>query len=185
MDGTERTRASATVEDLRAFEGRAELVGGELIPMSPTGFQPSRAGLTIAASLREYERATRRGYAMPDNAAYIVSLPGRSSFSPDASFYVGPPTGGQFMDGAPLFAAEVRSEGDYGAAAEARLAAKRGEYFSAGTAVVWDVDVLREGVVRVYEASRPAEARVYRRGQRADAEPALPGWSLAVDDLLA
>jgi Uma2 family endonuclease len=122
---------------------------------------------------------------MPDNAAYIVSLPGRRSFSPDASFYVGPPTGGQFMEGAPLFAAEVRSEGDYGPAAEARLAAKRAEYFAAGTAVVWDVDVLREGTVRVCQSSRPNEPRICRRGQRADAEPALPGWSLAVDEVLA
>lgn len=78
MDGTERTRATATVDDLYEVHGRAELVGGELIPMSPTGFQPSRAGFTISASLREYERTTRRGYAMPDNAAYIVALPGWS-----------------------------------------------------------------------------------------------------------
>jgi Uma2 family endonuclease len=183
MDGTERTRATATVDDLYAFHGRAELVGGELIAVSPTGFRPSRAGLAISASLREHERTTRRGYAMPDNAAYLVELPGRRSFSPDASFYVGPPTGGKFMQGAPLFAAEVRSEGDYGAAAEKRLAAKREEYFAAGTRVVWDVDVLRDAAVRVYAADRPGEARVYRRGQRADAEPALPGWSLAVDDL--
>jgi len=184
MDGTERTRAAATVDDLYAFHGRAELVGEELIAMSPTGFQPSRAGLAISVSLREYERATHHGYAMPDNAAYLVELPGRRSFSPDASFYVGPPTAGKFMEGAPLFAAEVRSEGDYGPPAEKRIAAKRDEYFAAGTRVVWDVDVLRDGVVRVYEAQRPGEPRVYRRGQRAEAEPALPGWSMAVDDLL-
>ena len=184
MDGTSRTRAVATLADLYAFQGRAELVGGELIAMSATGFQPSRAGLTIAASLREYERATHRGYAMPDNAAYVVELPGRSSFSPDASFYVGPPTGAKFMQGAPLFAAEVRSEGDYGPAAELRIATKREEYFAAGTRVVWDVDVLREGIVRVYETERPHDPRTYRRGQRAEAEPALPGWSMAVDELL-
>jgi Uma2 family endonuclease len=151
--------------------------------MSPTGFHPARSGHVICASLREYERRSKRGYAMPDNAAYVVSLPDRQSFSPDASFYVGPPTGGKFMTGAPVFAAEVRSEGDYGPAAEKRMAKKRAEYFGAGTKVVWDVDVLHQGQILVYAADRPEEPRVYRRGETAEAEPALPGWNLAVDAL--
>jgi len=186
--GTARTSAErkpkrpATIADLYQVKGQAEIVGGKLIVMSPTGFLPSRSAHVICSSLREYERKTGRGYAMPDNAAYIVDLPNRRSFSPDASFYVGPPTGGKFMDGAPVFAAEVRSEGDYGPAAEKRLAAKRADYFAAGTQVVWDVDVLRERHVRVYQAGL-GEPRVYRRGERAEAEPALPGRTLAVDDL--
>lgn len=190
MDGTERPRAigeapgsPATVDDLYRVNGKAELVGGELIIMSPTGFQPSRAGGSVYRSLCEYEQRTRRGYALPDNAAYVVELPNRRSFSPDASFYVGPPTGGKFMNGAPVFAAEVRSEADYGPAAEKRIAAKRADYFAAGTRVVWDVDVLREELVRVYATERPDEPRVYRRGEAAEAEPALPGWSMPVDAL--
>ncbi len=177
-----KPKRSATVEDLYNVRGKAEIVNGKLSIMSPTGFFPSRASLAICANLREYERMTHRGYTMPDNAAYVVDLPNRRSFSPDASFYVGPPTGGKFMNGAPLFAAEVRSEGDYGPAAEKKMAAKRADYFAAGTQVVWDVDVLREGVVRVYPAG-VSEPRVYRRGDRAEAEPALPGWTMAVDDL--
>jgi len=63
------------------------------------------------------------------------------------------------------------------------MAAKRSDYFAAGTLVVWDVDVLREGAVRVYRATTPTEPALYRRGQGAEAEPALPGWSFPVDDL--
>ena len=171
------------MDDLYKVHGKAELVGGELIVISPTGFQPARARASICRSLLDYERNTRNGYALPGNAAYIVDLPNRHSFSPDASFYVGPPTGGKFMNGAPVFAAEVRSEGDYGPAAEKRIAAKRADYFAAGTLIVWDVDVLREEVVRVHAADRPDEPRIYRRGQMAEAEPAVPGWSMRVDDL--
>lgn len=40
-------------------------------------------------------------------------------------------------------AVQVRSEGDYGAAAGRELTAQREDYFAAGTLVVWDVDVLR------------------------------------------
>jgi len=68
-------------------------------------------------------------------------------------------------------------------AAERRLAAKRADYFAAGTLVVWDVDVLREGFVRVYRAADPLTPAVYHRGEYAEAEPAVPGWSMAVDDL--
>ena len=123
------------------------------------------------------------GYALPDNVGFLVRLPNRRSFSPDAAFTRQAPLTGKFIEGAPVFAAEVRSEDDYGPAAERAMAAKRADYFAAGTLVVWDVDVLREQRVRVYRADDPAIPTVYRRGDVADAEPALPGWSMPVDDL--
>ena len=49
--------------------------------------------------------------------------------------------------------------------------------------MVWDVDVLREELVRVYRAEAPDVPAVYRRGERAEAAPALPGWMFSVDDL--
>ena len=90
----------------------------------------------------------------------------------------------KFMQGAPVFAVEVRSENDYGPAAEREMAAKRADYFAAGTLVVWDVDLLSDDVVRAYrngDAERPAA--VYGRGQTAEAEPAVPGWTMLVDHL--
>jgi Uma2 family endonuclease len=178
-----QVRGAATIDELYRVEGKAEIVNGELVLMSPTGSAPGRAGGAIYRSLFAYEEKTGRGYAFPDNVGFIVNLPRRRSFSPDAAFYVGALTGGKFLDGAPVFAAEVRSEEDHGPAAEKRLAEKRADYFAAGTRVVWDVDVLRDEVVRSYAAERSEEARVLRRGDAADAEPALPGWSMRVDDL--
>ena len=49
--------------------------------------------------------------------------------------------------------------------------------------MVWDVDLLGADVVRVHRASDPDRPRVYRPGERAEAEPALPGWSMPVDEL--
>jgi Uma2 family endonuclease len=140
-------------------------------------------GGAIYRSLFAYEEKTGSGYAFPDNVGFVVNLANRRSFSPDASFYVGEPSEGKFLEGAPLFAAEVRSEDDYGPAAEKRLAAKRADYFAAGTRVVWDVDALRDEIVRSYVAERPEQPRLFRRREVADAEPALPGWSMPVDDL--
>ena len=179
------TNTEATIEDLYKIEGKAEIVNGEIVLMPPTGFLPSRASGEIFVSLRAYARRVGRGYAIPDNAAFIVNLPNRRSFSPDVAYYTGPPTGGKFMEGAPVFAVEVRSEGDYGPSMERSLAEKRADYFAAGTLVVWDVDVLRAEVVNVYRAEAQETPVVYLRGEVAEAEPAVPGWTMAVDDLFA
>jgi Uma2 family endonuclease len=179
------TNPKATIEDLYhvSEHGKAELVDGELIRMAPTGFLPSRAAGAIYVRLREYERHTQPGYALADNTGFIVNLPHRESFSPDAAFYIGQPTGMRFLDGAPIFAVEVRSEGDYGPAAEKALADKRADYFAAGTLVVWDVNLLSPDVIKVYRASDPDAPTIYRRGEIAEAEPALPGWRMSVDEL--
>jgi len=181
------TKARATIEDLYHVpeNGKAEIVNGELVRMPPTGGVPSRSGGKIYMSLYAYEQQTGSGYAFPDNAGFIVKLTNRDSFSPGAAFYVGALQGGKFLEGAPIFVVEVRSEGDYGAAAEREMAAKRRDYFAAGTQAVWDVDVLRDKVVRVYRVGEPDRAVVYRSGDVAEAEPALPGWSMPVDDILS
>ena len=90
---------------------------------------------------------------------------------------------GKFLEGAPVFAVEVRSDGDYGPAAEREMAAKRQDYFAAGTQVMWDVDVLRREVARVYRASDPDNPTVYSRDQIAEAEPGVAGWTMLVEDL--
>jgi Uma2 family endonuclease len=77
----------------------------------------------------------------------------------------------------------VRSEGDYGSKAEREMAKKRADYFAAGTKVVWDVDLQGDDVVRVYRAESPEIPTIYRRGETAEAEPAVPGWSFPVDEL--
>jgi Uma2 family endonuclease len=89
----------------------------------------------------------------------------------------------KFFATAPVFAAEVRSENDYGPLAEQEIAAKRDDYFAAGTLVVWDVDLLNEPTVRKYHAADPTNPIPFRRGETADAEPAVPGWRMPVDDL--
>jgi Uma2 family endonuclease len=176
-------KKQASIEDLYKVDGKAELVNGEIVLMPPTGDEPASAALAIAASLRGYAHRTGRGRAYADGVGFRVHLSHRESFSPDAAYHVGPRTGMRFLEGAPLFAVEVRSEGDYGPAAEQAMAQKRADYFACGTLVVWDVDLLGEDVVRVYRVSDPDRATVYRRGDIAEAEPAVPGWWMPVDDL--
>lgn len=174
----------ATIEDLYKISEKAELVNGEIILMPPTGEDPGYAGDEVYSSLRQYTRTEGVGRAVSDNKGFHVNLPHRKSFSPDAAYYITQRVGNmKFIEGAPLFAVEVRSDGDYGPKAERAMAAKRADYFAAGTLVVWDVDLLGEDVVNVYRASDPAQPTIYRRGEIAEAEPAVPGWTMPVDDL--
>jgi len=179
------TRTEATVEDLYKVpeNGKAEIVNGELVLMSPTGDQPSRAASNVYVSLRPVEQRYPNSRAYGDNTGFIVNLPNRKSFSPDVSFYVGPSAGMKFLQGAPVFAVEVRSEGDYGSVAELRIKQKIADYFLAGTKVVWDVDLLSDDVIKVYRADDPDNPTIYKRGDIAEAEPALPGWRMPVDEL--
>jgi Uma2 family endonuclease len=133
--------------------------------------------------LLAYEEETGQGYAFPDNVGFIVDLPNRQSFSPDAAYFFGSFNEEKFVAGAPDFAAEVRSPEDFGPAAEQAMAAKRADYFAAGTQVVWDVDMLRDKVIRVYRASAPEQPTIYAIGDTAEAEPAVPGWKMPVANL--
>jgi len=171
------------IERLYRTEGKAEIINGEVVKMPPTGFLPGRASSRIFRSLDDYEQQTSGGYAISDNVGFLVKLQTRNSFSPDAAFYVGPPTGGKFINGAPVFAAEVRSEWDYGKRAERKIAQKIADYFAAGTIVVWDVDVLRQEIIKVYRRDDPNNPEIYRRGEIAGAEPAVPGWRFPVDEM--
>ncbi|MDX1966809.1 MAG: hypothetical protein SFV23_06540 [Planctomycetaceae bacterium] len=83
----------------------------------------------------------------------------------------------KYYDGPPTVAVEVRSPGDYGPRADRRIAEKRGEDFSAGSLVVWDVDLHSQDVVRVYLSENSGVPTIHRPGQIAETEPAAPGWT--------
>jgi Uma2 family endonuclease len=177
----------ATIADLLKVEGKAELINGRIVHYMATGYRPSIISGRIFRRLADYAD-TAGGVAFPDNIGFAVPvLPsGRESFSPDASYYTGPAPKNpmRFVEGAPDFAVEVRSENDYGPAAEIEMAAKRADYFAAGTKVVWDVDPVA-GEVRVYRAGSPDTPTIYGRGQDSEADPAVPGWKVSVDWLMA
>jgi hypothetical protein len=133
---------AATLDDLYRVEGKAELIGGRIVEFMASGVTPSKVAFEIAISLRGYARQAGVGDAFPDGVDYALISPladGRQSFQPGASYDIGPPPRNlmRFIEGAPTFAVEVRGENDCGPAADAEIAAKRADYFEAGTRVVW------------------------------------------------
>ena len=182
------TQAKATLDDLHRVEGKAELISGRIVHLMPTGYKPNRVAGVIYRSLDDHAMAAGRGVAFTDNMGFAVPelSSGRQSFSPDSSYYIGPlpQDDMDFVEGPPTLAVEVRSKSDYGASAEAKMAAKLADYFEAGTKVVWDVDPEAQ-LIRSYRSPTPDRPTVFSAGQIADAEPAVPGWRLPVDRVFA
>jgi Uma2 family endonuclease len=180
--------ARATLDDLYRTSGKAELLGGRIVHFTATGRKPNRIAAQIVRSLDDYAMQTASGEAYTDTMGFVVEIlpSGRESFSPSASFFNGsfPKDSMRFISGAPTFAAEVRSESDYTPSSEAEMADKRIDYFQAGTQVVWDVDPIAE-CIHVYRSSDPDRPSTFRRGETADAEPAVPGWRVTVDSIFA
>jgi len=179
-----RSARKATVRDLHRVEGRAELINGRIVRMSSTGYRHGQIAQRTLLSVHMYAQATRKGKVYTGSVAFLAHLTHRGSFSPDVAYYTGPPPDDpmDFLPCVPDFAVEIRSKRESGPAGERRMKAKRLDYFTAGTKVVWDVDP-RNRTVSVYRAPAPQEATVYKVGQTAEAEPALPGWRLPVKDI--
>ena len=175
---------TATIDDLYRCEGKAELINGRIVEIMASGRRPGKLSLRIARLLDDYAAARGVGEAYGDGTGFAVSLlpSGRQSFTPDAAFFTGPfPANDmRFNVGAPDFAVEVRSENDDGDSAEEAMADKREDYFQAGTLVVWDVDPIAY-TITIYRRHQPPI--LLQRGQTADAEPAVPGWRITVDEV--
>ncbi len=89
----------------------------------------------------------------------------------------------KFLEGAPPFAVEIRSENDYAPSAEKLIAAKIEDHLAAGTTLVWDVALTALETIRAYSSDTPTQPRVFTRREVVDAEPTLPGWRFELDNL--
>ncbi len=171
-------------DQLMRIDGKAEIINGKIVHLMSTGKEPGFGALRIVISIDRYAFRTGVGRAVGDNVIFRVDLPNRKSFCADAAYIVAERDGNMgAVEGAPVFAVEVRSENDYGPASDRAIAQKIEDYFAAGTLAVWDVDLLSESVVTLFVPL--AEPQIFRRGETADAGAALPGWTMEMDEIFA
>src|SRR5205085_978300 len=161
--GDQRRQADGVSRQPRADRPRRQgLRGGQADVHSARGAAADPAGGLGAGRGQEGERQRAPGRRRRRGAGAVRATADRG------------PSPVRCVEGAPTLAAEVRSENDRGDAAEADMAAKRADYFAAGTSVVWDVDPVAE-TIDCYRAAAPTQPVRFRRGEIADAEPAVPG----------
>ena len=174
----------ATLDDLMREERQSELIDGRIVHVGPAGHLPGCVAGNVLFALYEHESEGTPGRVFSSQLVYVVPRlsSGRQTFSPDASFYAGPDPDNRMgpVLGPPTFAVEVRNQDDYDGGADQRYAEKRADCFEAGTLVVWDVDPLGRTITCYRPGQPPA---VFLAGGTADAEPAVPGWRIAVDDV--
>lgn len=158
--------------------GPAELVGGELIPMAPTGYLHGIVEAKLAHLLGDFVRTHQLGEVMTGEVGIYTRREPDTVRAADLIFIshqrLATVNSQNFLDVAPELVGEVLSPGDRWS----QVAEKLDEYFEIGVTSVWIADPRRKQVF-VYHA--PTQARRFTCEETLSDEKALPGFSVRVN----
>lgn len=191
MTANPQARLSVITEDelIRLdSEGKFfEVANGELVPMSPVGYEHSELTFHVAKLLDSIVRDRKLGYVHPDNLIYVLARNEAEGLEiariPDVSFI----RRGRFpkdfdrkrpFPGAPNLAVEVISPSE----TETVTLAKVRDYLRYGSEEVW---VLFPDAQEVYQyrSSDPKTIHVYTSDDVIDTTALFPGLMLKTSDL--
>ena len=155
---------------------RFELIDGELVPMSPPGFDHGCIVLDIAAALREFVQFRKLGLVAVESG-FCVSHDPDTVRSPDVAFVRAeriPPGGVRaFFQGAPDLAVEVISPSDRAS----EVISKAQDWLQSGCIAVWVIDPETK-TVSVY-SNRP-QTLFLSAADTLTCEELLPGFRLPI-----
>lgn len=173
---------SLTLEDLEKMqqqypEYRMELVQGNIIVMSPSGYESDEVAATMVSQLYNWVKPRKLGRVAASSAGF--RLPNENLRAPDASFVLAERlrrSPKSFAQLAPDLTVEVKSPSDN----LEDLRAKIQEFLSLGTKVgiLLNPD---EQIVEVYNFGQ--EARILYNVDILTVPELLPGWEVPVSDL--
>ena len=175
-----------TIKDLERLQAqnpdyRMELVGGEIIVMSPSGLESDEVAAEIVRLLGNWVRPRRLGRVTASSAGFILPNADEDVRAPDASFIRAnrlKRTTQDYAQLVPDLMFEVKSKSD----SLAKLRQKIQDFLALGT----QVGVLVDPRTRTMEVYRPnSEKVVLRDGDILTVPELLPGWELAVADVWA
>ncbi|MGH2363700.1 MAG: Uma2 family endonuclease [Chloroflexota bacterium] len=160
-----------------------ELVDGEIVRLAPV-FDPHSATCSfIIAELVPFARRIG-GRVLDSSMGFMVGEDLQQLRCPDVSLVCSQRLhilrGTGFARGAPDLAVEVLSQGQHG---EAYARPKLGEYFAAGAAVVWFID-MRTRTLREYLAGQ-REFRLFSGDAAVALDALAPGFSCSVSSFFA
>ena len=177
---------SLTVKDLEKLQAahpdyQMELVGGEIIFMSPSGLESEEVGIEIAAQLRNWVRPRRLGRVSGSSSGFRLPNKDRDVRAPDVSFILAerlPSTTEDYAELVPDLMFEVKSKTD----SLAKLRQKIQEFLELGTQVGVLVDP-RTRSMEVYRLKR--DKVILSDGDVLEVPELLPGWELPVVEVWA
>lgn len=175
---------SLTVQDLQQVQSehpdwRMELVGGEIIVMSPSGYESEEVATRAASKLAVWVDEQRLGRVTGSNAGFI--LPNADVRAPDVSFVRADRlrrSPRSFAELAPDLMIEVKSPTD----SLTKLEAKILSFLALGTRVGILINP-DDRTVKVYRSEQ--ETVLLQDGELLTVSELLPGWEVAVSDLWA
>jgi Uma2 family endonuclease len=160
--------------------GPSALVQGELILMSPSGYDHGWIAGNIVGALRDFVKSKKLGRVSTAEAGFFISRNPDTVRAPDVAFVRAEriPPGGQkkFFDGPPDLAVEVLSPDDRSSDVNAKIY----DWLHAGCLQVWIVDPQNK-TVTVYRSRN--NVAVYTLGETLAADDILPGFSLPVAEI--
>jgi Uma2 family endonuclease len=177
---------SLTVKDLEKLQReypdyQMELVGGEIIFMSPSGLESEEVGIEIAAQLRNWVRPRRLGRVLGSSGGFRLPNEDGDIRAPDVSFILAkrlPRTTEDYAELVPDLMFEIKSKTDN----LTKLRQKIQEFLELGT----KVGVLVDPRTRTMEVYRPNQVMVVLGDQDLLEVPELlPGWQLPVVEIWA
>ncbi|MCG2683813.1 MAG: Uma2 family endonuclease [Planctomycetales bacterium] len=162
--------------------GRCELVRGDLMMMSPAGFEHGRIVSRLCYRIERFVEQHGLGVVTGAETGFHIARNPDTVRAPDVGFVrmerLPETTVSGFFDGPPDLAVEVLSPDDRPRA----VAAKVEDWLTAGCLTVWVVDPAKR-VVTVQR--RGADPRVFDASTELDGEDALPGFRVAVAEIFS
>ena len=178
------TEQITTAEELLRTPGlgRCELVRGELIMMTPAGFEHGRIVSRIGARLEDFVEEQRLGIVTGAETGFQIGRDPDTVRAPDVGFVraervpAGPIRG--FFPGAPDLAVEVLSPDDRAG----EVLGKVQDWLAAGCRAVWVVDPARQ-TVSAYRSRDPMV--VWGVSDELSGGDILPGFKVPVAEIFA
>jgi Uma2 family endonuclease len=176
-----------TIKDLERIQAenpdyRMELVGGEIVVMSPSGLESEEVALEISRQLANWVRSRRLGRVLGSSAGFILPNEDKDVRAPDASFIKAERlkrTTEDYAQLLPDLMFEVKSKSD----TLPKLRNKIEEFLGLGTQVGVLVDP-RTRTMEVYRFGRE-NPEILQDGDLLTVPELLPGWELAVASIWA
>jgi Uma2 family endonuclease len=162
--------------------GRCELLRGELIMMSPAGFEHGRIAAVLGAALTGFVRQRGLGVVTGAETGFQIGRNPDTVRAPDAAFVRAERAPAErtrgFFDGAPDLAVEILSPSDRASEVNAKVQ----EWLGAGCRMVWVVDP-ETRTVAVWRGRN--EIAVFGAADVLSGSDVLPGFSMPVADIFA
>ncbi|NJN85558.1 MAG: Uma2 family endonuclease [Leptolyngbyaceae cyanobacterium SL_7_1] len=173
---------SLTVQDLQQLQSehpdwRMELVNGEIIVMSPSGYESEEVASRVVIKMGSWVDERRLGRITGSSAGFV--LPNSDTRAPDVSFVLAERlrrSPRSFAELAPDLMVEVKSPTDSARKLEGKIL----DFLALGT----KVGILINPDNRTVRVYRTGEATVtLQDGEMLTIPELLPGWEVAVSDL--